>query len=397
MKGLTYMDKQFLSEAIKYKMIMLILFSSIFLTGCWDRREVFDMAIVLGTAIDKTDDGQIEVSIQVLIPQSIGGSSESGGQGGNKEIVMVKNGKGKTISDATSNLEMQLSRNIFWGHCKMYIFSENFAKENGIRKELEYLIRHPKPRERAYLYIAKGLAKDMLEVTPDLELYVGEGMRRLVEKQIVVKKTIKDVEEMLTSDTKSIILPYMYIEKSEKGEASIVITEASIFNRDKMVGVINNDAMRGVLWLRNEVKINSITVPLKEREYISVRVTSGKTSLKPKIINGNWRMDINVQIKCEVTQNGTNLNVFDPRIVATLEEELEKATRKKIEGALQAVQQDLKVDVIGFGEAFHRKYPKDWKQAESDWEYYFSNIKTKTKVKATVLRSGLTTSSSSLK
>ena len=39
------------------------------LTGCWDRVEVNDLAIVTGTAIDKKDD-EIELTIQIFRPKA---------------------------------------------------------------------------------------------------------------------------------------------------------------------------------------------------------------------------------------------------------------------------------------------------------------------------------------
>ena len=43
-------------------LLLSICASILFLSGCWDRVEVNDLAIVTGTAIDKSDDNQIEAS-----------------------------------------------------------------------------------------------------------------------------------------------------------------------------------------------------------------------------------------------------------------------------------------------------------------------------------------------
>ena len=48
-------------------------------SGCWDRVEINDLAIVTAAAIEKKEDNQIELSIQVFIPKSL---SSGGGQGG---------------------------------------------------------------------------------------------------------------------------------------------------------------------------------------------------------------------------------------------------------------------------------------------------------------------------
>ena len=47
-----------------------------------------------------------------------------------------------------------MPRKIFWGQCKVFIFGEEVAKE-GIQGHLDFLLRHPQIRERAYAYVAK--------------------------------------------------------------------------------------------------------------------------------------------------------------------------------------------------------------------------------------------------
>lgn len=60
-------------------MIMLLLLSSILLSGCWDRTEINDLAIVLATGVDYKD-GQAQLTAQIFIPRKGSGGSESGGQ-----------------------------------------------------------------------------------------------------------------------------------------------------------------------------------------------------------------------------------------------------------------------------------------------------------------------------
>ena len=59
--------------------------SLLLLSGCWDRVEVDKLSIVTAAAIDKTDNNQIELSIQVFIPKTF----TSGG--GQREAVPAEN------------------------------------------------------------------------------------------------------------------------------------------------------------------------------------------------------------------------------------------------------------------------------------------------------------------
>ena len=39
---------------------------------------------------------------------------------------------------------------------------------------MDFLLRHPEPRGRAYLYVSEGEAKEILELVPNIERYSAE-------------------------------------------------------------------------------------------------------------------------------------------------------------------------------------------------------------------------------
>ena len=74
----------------------------------------------------------------------------------------MRSHKGTNVSDAMSKLQGGLPRKIFWGQCKVFVFGEKLAKK-GIQKEIDFILRHPQARERAYLFVSEGKAKSVLE------------------------------------------------------------------------------------------------------------------------------------------------------------------------------------------------------------------------------------------
>ncbi|HWO96477.1 MAG TPA: Ger(x)C family spore germination protein, partial [Bacillus sp. (in: firmicutes)] len=142
------------------KSIFLLLFfcGSVFLvSGCWDRVELNDLAIVTAAAIDKKGENEIELSIQVFIPKTLssGGGQGGGGGSGGGTMTLVTSKKGANLADALSKLQSEIPRKVFWGQCKVFIFGEKLAKE-GIQEQMDFLLRHPQPRERAYMFVSEG-------------------------------------------------------------------------------------------------------------------------------------------------------------------------------------------------------------------------------------------------
>lgn len=146
------------SPYIRKAVVCIILLAMIVLLGgCWDKVEIDELSIVTATAIDKHDDGQVEISLEIFIPKSLSGSSQGGGGGaesGGGQTTMVVSHKGKNMADALSKLEAELPRRIFWGSCKVFIFGTAAAKD-GIQHYLDFLLRHPQPRNRLLCLLVK--------------------------------------------------------------------------------------------------------------------------------------------------------------------------------------------------------------------------------------------------
>ncbi|MHB9096100.1 MAG: Ger(x)C family spore germination protein, partial [Eubacteriales bacterium] len=64
---------------IKKLCLITILIFNIFISGCWNKRELNQLAVVMGTGIDSTPDGQVSLTVQIVRPEQM--KSESGGGG----------------------------------------------------------------------------------------------------------------------------------------------------------------------------------------------------------------------------------------------------------------------------------------------------------------------------
>ncbi|MEY2196587.1 Ger(x)C family spore germination protein [Neobacillus sp. BF23-41] len=388
--------KLFRSQNItKLYLVLLLLSVSFLLTGCWDRREVNETALILGAAIDKEKGKNIRLTIQILIPRAVSSGQQGGGGGGGGPQVLVRSAIGENMADAASKLQTEFPRKIFWGHCKAYIIGEKLAKAGGVHEQIDFLLRHPEPRERAYLYVSVGKAANILELKPPLELYVGDALRKLAEMRIGTSITVKDFEQMLTGDTGAALLPL--IKKlppltGNKQETIANIIGTAIFKKDKMVGQIDIRVTRGLLWLRNEVEVTAVTVNPKKGESISLDPIREKTKLIPTIKNGKWKILAKVKSEGTIVQNGSHLDIMSPIITKRIEKDLEKDIKQRLNLSLKQVKKEMNIDAFGFGDAFHRKYPKEWEKVKDHWDKILPQVDVKIAIKTRIRRPGLSTS-----
>lgn len=379
------------------KLLLSILFfnSLIFLlSGCWDRVEINDIAIVTAAAIDKKEK-EIEISLQLFTPKAVSSGSQgsSGGAGGGS-VTIVASQVGDNFADALSKLQAELPRKIFWGQCKVFIFGDKVAKD-GIQDHLDYLLRQPEPRERSYILVSKGKAKEILELVPKLERNSADTLKEIIELDSGIKVTIKDLDQMLNSDAKAAAVPYLGLktDKSKKESYSYPkIIGAAVFKKDKMVGDLSLKETRGILWLRDEMKNYTVTLEGKNRKgHLSLSPVTAQVDLSPKIRETNWIMNVKIKTEGTVIQNSTNYNLSKPSELKDVEKTMKYEIKNRIEMMLPKIQNDLNADIVGFAKEFHRKYPKQWKKAENNWDEVFPKIRITFDINAQIRREGYIT------
>ncbi len=384
------MNTNSLTKAVNLMLTISMCSCTLFLTGCWDRVEINDLALVLATGLDKSDGNRIELSVQLAIPIRMGGG-QKGSQGGEGVPTIVEKATGNTIFEAMSRIQEKFSRRIFWGHNQVIFIGEKLAEE-GIQKHIDFFARYPETRLRAYTFITAGKAIDALKVIPNLERSSSEVARELTNLKVGLRITVKDLLQMLRSEADSAALPWIEVEGHQQKHEGFRLNGSAVFRKDKMVGRINDKVTMVLLWLRNDIGMSDVTIkPVGEDGQISLRLIHAQTVLTPKIENGKWKMIIKIMTEDDVVENETKLNVMNTEIVRRLERQLEQDINKRIRLALNEVQKDMKADIVGFGIAFNRQYPDQWAKVKEQWDEKFPEIEVDIKSKVYIRSPGSST------
>ncbi|WP_197031376.1 Ger(x)C family spore germination protein [Bacillus sp. UNC438CL73TsuS30] len=376
---------------------LLLCASILFLTGCWDRTEVNDLALIMATGIDKGKNHSIELSVQVFIPRPAEGGQQSGMSSGTSSgQTFVRSAEGKTIADAMARLQEELTRKIFWGQNEVLVIGEKLAKE-GVSDQIDFWVRHSEPRIRADVFVSKGKAKQILESMPELERDIAKQLRQMVKTQIGVKVTVKSLAQMLSSESEAAVLPWVEeLPPTHLGSYKKKIpfvNGVAVLKGDKMVGRLDDKATRGILWPRNEMDSGVITISFKnEPGYISLNLLRSHNQLVPSIKKGKWKMLVKTDAGLDVIQNTTNLNLMKTENIKEAEYRAIQAIEKREQLAFLEVQKKLNADIFGFAEAFQREYPEVWKTKKNEWNKIFQEVvisfNTNVQIEKTGLASG---------
>jgi len=369
-----------------------LLVCALLLSGCWNTREVNDLAIITAAGMDLTEDGQIELSVKIYLtsPSSGDNGSMSGQPDGDKGTSVVRSVTGINVADAASRLQKEVSRRVFWGQTDAFLFGERMARA-GLEEPMDFLMRHIASRERAHVFVSNTTAKDVLLLAPPIERSVADALVHMAEQQTGLNITMMDLAQMLISKSKAAVLPIVVI-REEQGEKQSFpyIQGVSVIKNGKMIGRVNEDVTRGIMWLRNEIKQATVTVsPEQSDGYVSLHLHRNHTRLIPKIEGGRWIMTVRITGQDDIVENTSDLDLSVPDHIGKVEKELEKVVNTRVKMALGQAQKEFKADIFQFADTFYRKYPKIWEANADRWDEIFPEVEVRLETDMRIARPGL--------
>jgi spore germination protein KC len=365
--------------------------------GCWDRREVEELAIVTTMGLDLSSNGDIEMTVEIVMPQ--GKKEQQGGgfsQKGKDKVGQpyVISAKGVSVGDAVSRLQPALPRHLFWGQMEALVIGEALARK-GLSEHLDFLARESEIRMRVIPFVCKGKARGTIGKLSPLSDNQADMLHEEVIYDYKKATTLSSFLENLGSELEEAMLPLVDI-LPDKGTA--YLAGNAVFKGDHMVGILNAELSIGVRWLLNKFDHTIITVKVPDAKgYVSLSVLKSDLKLIPHVEQGRWSMDIRIDAEEEVDQNATRLDISKPRIMDQIERDAEELIRNQAKETLKKVQKEWGSDIFGFGEAFNRKYPQRHEEMKAHWDELFPTVKVTVSPKVTIRRIGLITSPSGLR
>ena len=338
---------------------LLLIASLLILPGCWDRKELNEIALIRAIGIDRTEDGQIEVALLQAIPQraeDAGGGEKTGG------TQRVLTARSINIPEAKAKLQQVLGREIFTGDQEVVVFGKGIAR-SGIGEALDFIARQPQVRLDAVVFVCDGSPQEIFTTIPLAEITASESLYKLARVEGYTEISVMRVLRELTGDAKSTVIPVV----KKLGDKSLSLDGMAIFRGERMVEHLDRKSKEALMWIRNEYTTGTVNARIEgEKGYVAMNVNRTKTEMIPKLDGKKPRMIIRLTSENVLSYNGTDLNLFYPsnmdRITRVMEKELEKRLRNTVKRA-----QNVRADAFGFAEIFHREYPEKWAQMKNDW------------------------------
>lgn len=375
---------------------MLLLCTLLFVTGCWNRRELNDLAITLGMGIDKQGQ-KYKVTVQVVVPGEITAQKSRG-----VSPVTVFSAVGDTVFEAVRKMTTVSPRKVYIAHLRIVVLGEALARE-GIGKSLDFLTRDTEARTDFYVTVAKGTtAEDVLKVLTTLEAIPANKLFNSLETSSrqwapTASVTLDTLISDMTSEGKHPVLTGIVVNGNPQEGAARKNVEVSnsparhqyatlgVFKKDKLIGWLDVNESKGYNYILDKVSSTAAVIPCSKGGKLAVETIRSKTKIKGSMKRGKPHIDIGIRGEVNVDDVECHIDLTKTKTIAELEKAGEKRVKQLVEDVIDTVQKKYKVDIFGFGDAIRRSNPKAWKKLKKDWDRQFQhldvNVKVDTKIR----------------
>lgn len=262
---------------------------------------------------------------------------------------LTHNDEGSTLLEARQKNQLSSNKKLIYGTDKTIVFSEDFAN-HGILDVLKPYFSDPTTIDTNYLMVCKGSAKDLL--TKKIPGYpnLGDFLESLIKSSYAsnfLSKNYQLIDAFVRVDTegRSLVLPYIDYDEDSK---LIKIIGSALFDKDKMIGLLNIDDTKYLNLLREKSVVGLITLKESENDYVNFFATS-KRKVKASKVDDNYIFDIYINLTGDIVCNNLYSGLLDESSKQELQNKLETLVKNNCNSLIQKTKSTIKTDIFEIG------------------------------------------------
>ncbi|MDL2274016.1 Ger(x)C family spore germination protein [Oscillospiraceae bacterium OttesenSCG-928-G22] len=368
----------------------LLLLPLFFMAGCWDYKGLDELSVVAGIAIDKSE----KEGMQYTLSFEIIDASASKEQGAQRSILVTSDGR--TVYEAVDNAKKQLYNDLYFGNTEIFVISETLAREEGIKGLMESFFRDPDVRDIMILVVSRQeTAKEL--ITPDeespmilsYELY--KAINRDMETTYSTKTTpFYHIYNVLERGTSSLVLPAYFFDE----EAAIPQPKAgglAVFEGDMLSGFLEDENVPYYLYFVEPLTDGTFSYYVEDDPKKDVTLSLSKTTPKMgyRYEEGELTLTLHLAVVGYTRELSVRANEVDPKEIARIQQTTAEQLKEKLEETLAYSQEELSLDIFGYGTTIYRKNPSLWREIEANYIELYKNAKHEIAVSVTIFNTGM--------
>jgi len=366
-----------------FRMAVVVLVFALALSGCWNRRELNELSVVLAMGVDKVDDEYV-VTLQSVDPTQM-----SRNRAANRSPVVTFTQRSETIFEALRKVTTKASRKMYVAHLRLLVFNEKAARE-GINDIVDFFARDHEFRPDFYIAIAKDAnAQELLELTtpteilPAMELYKSLKVSQEAWAPTAAVNIIDFLQKITKTGVEPVLTGVTVIGDIKKGKTLGNVTRPKSFSEfkyvgigvlkdDRLIGWLNESESKAYNYVTNNIKstVGIVGCPDSDKKF-NVEVILSRVNVLPSIRDGEPYAQVKMRTEANLAEVGCDVDLTKEEEFLKLQSAASEQLYDLLFDSITRVQRHYGADIFGFGEAFHRKHPRQWHQWKRDWDRYF--------------------------
>lgn len=391
----------------RHRVFRLLLVFMILLTqpACWSSKEIEDLSLYTGLALDKGEPQTIErefeerggsylkhdkvTAMVQIVPEQVFGNSGKKGETPKTHFYNMS-GTGDSLLEILRNFSIRKNHPVIGHHLKVIVISEKLVQQEKIRRLMDFLLHDNDIRPSCLIFLSEGRASDTLS-TSNTEEIPSFRMADMTHNRFRTNKIMKGITlsnlEALMHTKRSFVLQNV-VEASGEVEFS----GAGIIKGDTghWIGNLDQEDVESIAWIKGDVQSGTIKAYDQSNKAVTYEIKSVKSKITFKETDDEkFSFHVAIESTGRLSENwNDNEQSSEVAYFKELEKVFEERLIQMIKGLVHKMQSTYKVDVAGFGEWLSIEKPHIWKQIKDHWDEEFIQIPLTFDVKLTITDSG---------
>ncbi|GIP13695.1 spore germination protein YndF [Paenibacillus macerans] len=349
------------------------------LAGCWDSREIEDLSIILGVAIDMDQD-MLELTYQHLIAQK------------NQEnaYANITTLYGDSIQYASREQAKQVAHAPLYNFIRLVLISDQALRKWRIDQLLDTYTRSYKPSRNSVVMVVKGSAKEALAKMGKHKDIPSMDLRDLAKNSVLNEKipqriTLGDISIRISQGADFLI------QRLDTGEGGNRLTGAALISGQtkKFAGWIDEEDISGINWMLGNTEGTVVkTEDPRTNQTMVFEVDRVKRKLLPHADGQDISFTVLIKTALNLNENRVvSADLLKEPFLQTAREAAQEEIKESVLRSLSKLQKE-KADVAGFRTKIKTDCPEAWDRVKNNWPETFSQIPIDVLVDAEVRQTG---------
>ena len=376
----------------KFILLIPILF---LMTGCYNYRELNDLAIISGVSVS-FDGENYKIITEVLNPKK-----EQDASSGNEPDYVIYEGIGRSMQEAFRKIVKEAPKKLYGAQMDVLIIDEKTAKE-GIDDIMDFFARDPEVRSEFYILVSKSdevlkiisplvniSSKNIMSSLEAVNTYMGTAslvtFHDLINDYLnphieIALPSVKMIGNVNVGETKT------NIEESVV-DATNIIGNMAIFKNNKLVGYLNELESLGYNIIMNNSETFLIRSDYDKGDFIVNEIINSTT--KMEAIVDKKKITLTIEGKASISEVNKDINLESDEVVSKLNKELNKELETLVKNTIESTIKKFNSDIFGFRDLFYKTNPKKYKKLIKELgDDFLSSLEIDVKAKIEIIEKG---------